>query len=66
MNINLENENKIIKKNFNNIKTILKNYNNLKIDKICWLCKIDKNIIYTLNGYCCELCNNKMKYLQWM
>lgn len=66
MNIDFKNENKSIKKNFDTIKTVLKDYNNLKMHKICWLCKTHKNIIYTLNGYCCHLCNNKMKYLQWM
>lgn len=66
MNINFENENKTIIKHYNNIKITLENYNKLKKNKICWLCKTQKNIINTLNGYCCELCNVKMKSLQWM
>ena len=66
MNINFENENKNIIKHSNSIKIALENYNNLKKNKICWLCKTNKNIISTLNGYSCELCNTKMKYLQWM
>ena len=63
--MNIAKENQFLIKQFKNLNQQSTNYkkNNTKN---CWLCNSTQNVLYNINGYSCELCNQKMKYLQWL
>ena len=56
--MNIAKENQFLIKQSKNLNQTLNNYkkNNTKN---CWLCNSTQNISYNINGYSCELCNQK-------
>ena len=63
--MNIAKENQFLIKQSKNLNQESNNYKKNKIDNCCWLCDSVQNVSYNINGYSCELCNQKMKYLQW-